>query len=211
MGFLFGSQGPSYQALTTLLRSRITYFLMIGLGLLLGAWFVMEDQYLRDAPTAFRKTACVVTDVDVRAISHNRRGFATSFAPVISFTYQADGRERQGKGYRLYEGGMSEDEADDVAEQYDPGQQTYCYYDPANPDRAVLSLEGDQRSLGLCVALSILLLVGGLAGWIVLEYVVKPAEAKPSRSLEEIEEALGQGRRVGAVPLSTAVQPNRFG
>jgi Protein of unknown function (DUF3592) len=194
VGFFFGLQGPSYQALMTLLNSRTTYFLMIGLGLLLGAWFVAEDQYLRNAPTTFRKTTCVVNDVDVRVLNHNRRGAPTSFAPVITFTFTADGREYEAAGYRLYEGGMGEDEADEIADRYEPGQQTFCYYDPANPDHAVLSLEGDQHSLGLLVVLSILLLAGGLTGWIFLEYVVKSAAPKPPASLKEMEESLRTGR-----------------
>ena len=91
-------------------------------------------------------------------------------------------------------------EAERVAHGYQPGQETFCYYDPADPDRAVLSLEGDQVSLGMVVVLSILLLGGGFGGWIFLEYVVKPAASKPPQSLQEVEEALRTGR-----PASTSL------
>jgi hypothetical protein len=197
MGYFFDSQGSSYQALMTLLSCRTTYFFMIGLGLFLGAWFVVEDQYLRDAPTTFRKTPCVVKVATVRVLSNSRRG-ATTYTPAITFTYTAGGREHQAAGYRLFEGGMPWHEAERVAHSYRPGQETFCYYDPANPDRAVLSLEGDQLSLGMVVVLSILLLGGGLGGWIFLEYVVKPAASKPPQSLQEVEEALQTGRLVSA-------------
>jgi hypothetical protein len=193
VGFFFESRGPGYQALMTLLSCRTTYFLMIGSGLFLGAWFVAEDQYLRDAPTTFRKTPCVVKVATVRVLSNSRRG-ATSYTPVITFTYTAGGLEHQAAGYRLFEGGMPWHEAERVAHGYQPGQETFCYYDPANPDRAVLSLEGDQVSLGMVVVLSILLLAGGLTGWIFLEYVVKSAAPKPPASLKEMEESLRTGR-----------------
>ncbi len=199
MGLFFESRGPSYQALMTLLSCRTTYFFMIGLGLFLGAWFVVEDQYLRDAPTTFRKTPCVVKVATARVFINSRRG-ATSYTPVITFAYTAGGRERQASGYRLFEGGMPWHEAERVAHSYQPGQETICYYDPANPDRAVLSLEGDQQSLGMVVVLSILLLAGGLGGWIFLEYVVKPAASKPAQSLREVEEELRAGR-----PASTSL------
>ncbi len=135
MGYFFDSQGPGYQTLITVLSSRITYFFMIGLGLFLGAWFVAEDQYLRDAPTTFRKTPCVVEVATVRVLSNSRRG-ATSYTPAITFTYTAGGREHQATGSRLFEGGMPWHEAERVANGYRPGQETLCYYDPANPDRA---------------------------------------------------------------------------
>ncbi len=183
-------EGPSYQSLMTVLASRITYFLMIGLGLLLGGWFVLEDQYVRAAPSAFRKTACVIVDSGVAVHGRGRYGVPTSFVPVVTFTFKAeDGREYTASGYRLYEGGMSEGEAGEVADRYDPGQETYCYYDPADPAHAVLSLEADGRSLGLLVLFSVLLLFGGLAGWVILDFVVKPARPTPLASLDVAEVA----------------------
>src|ERR1700676_5528607 len=124
-------EGPSYHGLLTILSSRITYFLMIGLGLLLGGWFVVEDQYFRSAPTAFRKTVCVIEDSTVEVRGRDRFGAPTSFAPVITFTSTAaDARERTIAAYRLYEGKMSEDEPCSVADRYEPGQETSCYYGP---------------------------------------------------------------------------------
>ncbi len=170
--------GPSYQGLLTILSSRITYVGMIILGLLLGGWFAVEDQYVRCAPTTFRKAACVIEDSTVDVQGRDRFGMPTSFAPVITFTFTAaDGRERTVAAYRLYEGEMSEDEACNVAYRYEPGQETFCYYDPANPNRAVMSLEADRRQLGLALLCSALLLFGGVAGWAFLEVVVKPSQA----------------------------------
>ena len=174
MNLFYTNREPSYRDVMTLLRSRITYFLMIGLGALLGAWFVAQDQYVRGAPTTFRKTPCVVDDVDVRIHGRDRRGYPTSFSPAVTFTFTAtDGRDHSVTGYRLYESGMAEEEAEDVANRYEPGQQTYCYYDPANPDHAVLTLEADGRVLGLLGFASILLLLGGVAGWVLVDFVCK--------------------------------------
>lgn len=182
--------GLSYQALTTLLGSRITYVLMIGLGLALSASFVVEDQDLRSAPATFRKVPCVVEASGVEVRGRNRYGFPTSFAPVITFTYAAaDGREHTVSGYRLYEGGMSEVEAEEVADRYEPDEQAFCYYDPANPDRAVLTLAADGRGLGLLFLFSVLFLLGGAAGWAFLEFVVRRAPAPPGETLQGQNEA----------------------
>jgi hypothetical protein len=179
MNLFYTNRGPSYQDVTTLLRSRYTYFLMIGLGALLGVWFVAQDQYLRDAPTTFRKTPCVIEDVDVRVTRRDRRGYPISYYPAVTFTFAAaDGRDHRVTGYRLYEIGVTESEAEEMVDRYEPGEETFCYYDPANPDHAVLTLEADGRSVGLLGAASILLLLGGVVGWVVVDFVCKAPEAE---------------------------------
>lgn len=201
--------GLSYHNLLTVLSSRITYFLMIGLGLMLGGWFVVEDQYVRSAPTAFRRAACVVEDSTVAVQGRDRFGVPTSFAPVITFTFTAaDGRERTAAAYRLYEGEMSEEEACNVADRYEPGQETYCYYDPANPNRAVMSLEADRNQLGLVLLCSALLLFGGAAGWAFLQFVVKPGRA-PSPPPPDVLDRAPRPSAGSAVPSYAlrAVQP----
>jgi uncharacterized protein DUF3592 len=191
MRFFYYNYGPSYQSLTTLMRSRITYWLMIGLGLLFGVWFVLEDEYVHEAPSKFQKAACVVEDSDIEVHGRNRWGAPTSFSPVVTFTFAAaDGQEHTVTGYRLCEDGMSMAAAAEVADRYEPGQETTCYYDPANPDNAVLSLEANRHTLGWLVFLAVLLLVGGVAGLVFVEFVVKRAERPPVVTPDVLEEAL---------------------
>jgi hypothetical protein len=182
-------RGPNYQTMATLLRSRITYFLMLGLGLLLAFWFVMEDGDLRAASSTFRKTPCVVEDSDIEVHSRDRWGMPRSFSPVVTFTFTAaDGKERTVTGYRLHEDGMPMDAAATIADRYEPGEQTWCYYDPADPERAVLSLDTERHTLGWLVFLSVLLLGGGVTGLVVLHFADKasrPLAAPPPDLLAE--------------------------
>jgi len=191
MWWYYPYRGPNYQAVMTLLRSRITYFGMVGLGLLLGLWFVLEDQDLRAAPSTFRKAPCVIEDSDVQVCGRGRWGAPTSFAPVITFTFTAaDGQERTVTGYRLHEDGMSEGGAAEIADRYEPGQETWCYYDPADPQRAVLNLDPDRRALGWLVCLSVLLLLGGLAGLVLLHFAEKADRPPAPPSDDLLAEAL---------------------
>jgi hypothetical protein len=179
VNLFYTNRGLSYENVVTLLRSRITYFLMIGLGALLGALFIAQDQYLRDAPTTFRKTPCLVEDVDVRVTRRGRRSYPASYYPAVTFTFTAtDGRDHRARGYRLYELGVTKGEAEEMVHQYARGQHTYCYYDPADPDHAVLTLDADGRGVGLLGGASILLLLGGVVGWVVVDFVCKAPVAE---------------------------------
>jgi hypothetical protein len=169
--------GPSYQAIMTVLRSRYTYWLMIAAGVALSVWFVCEDSYIRDAPSRLRRVPCVVDDSDVVVHSCDHHGWPTSFAPAVTFTYTAADGPHTATGYRLREGGMPEAEAEIIADRYPPGLQTSCWYDPDNPEKAVLTLEADTRSMGTMVVFALVLGLGGLVGWVVVDFVCKPFAA----------------------------------
>jgi hypothetical protein len=55
-----------------------------------------------------------------------------------------------------------------------------CYYDPANPEESVLTLDSDRRSFQGIVVVAILFLFAGLAGWIVIDFIL-PGMDKASK------------------------------
>jgi hypothetical protein len=179
MNYYWRYTGPSYQTAIGLLRSRYTYFVLLGLGLLLGACFCYEDYYLRDLSTTFRKTTAVVLDVGVTVHSRTRYRTPTSFAPAVTFTFAAPDGRHTVTGYRIREGGMSEVEADRIADRFEPDQAVDCWYDPSDPQTAVLTPEPDRRHLGMLTVWAILLTGAGLAGWVVVDFVCKPAAPPP--------------------------------
>jgi hypothetical protein len=179
LNYYWRYSGPNYQTAIGLLRSRYTYFVLLGLGLLLGASFCYEDYYLRDLSATFRKTTAVVQDVDVAVHSRTRYRTPTSFAPAVTFTFAAPDGRHTVTGYRLREGGMSEMDAARIADRFEPARAVDCWYDPADPQTAVLTTEPDRRHLGTLTVWAILLTGAGLAGWVVVDFVCKPAPAAP--------------------------------
>jgi hypothetical protein len=180
----YGYGGPSYQTAAAVLRSRYTYLGLLGLGLILGAAFAYEDAYLRAVPTTFRKTTGVVEDVAVVVHAHGRWGAPLSFAPEVTFRYAAPDGEHVASGYRLQEGGMPEWDAERIADRYEEGQAVDCWYDPSDPNTAVLTLESDTRGLGWLAAWAVVLSLGGLAGWVVVDFVCPPAPAATPAAAE---------------------------
>jgi hypothetical protein len=175
----WGYQGPSYQVMMAVFRSRYTYWLLIAAGVALGVYFLCEDNYLREAPARFRRVPCVVEDSDVEVHSRDRHGWPTSFAPAVTFTYTAPDGPHTVTGYRLREAGMDEEEAEEIADRYPPGLQTTCWYDPDNPGTGVLTLEADTAHLGTLAVFAVVLCGAGITGWVVVDFVCKPATPPP--------------------------------
>jgi hypothetical protein len=171
-----------YSAIMTVLQSRYTYFLVIGIGGLIGARFIQLDKEERAIRDTYKPVTCTITDSAVAVeenVHHGRRGaryVSRTYYPDITYEYEVDGEKYEGDTYRAFEQGMTEEEAVAIAEKYDEGKTTRCYYNPANPEEAVLTLESDTRSLYTTAALAVGFLVFGVVGWIVVDFVVPRVE-----------------------------------
>jgi hypothetical protein len=170
----------NYSAIMTLLRNRITYFLLMGVGLLFGAYCLSLDNEDRNVRTTFKPTSCTILESSITEKRERRkRGFVTKFYPEIVYEYEVNGQEYEGDEYRRFEQGMDFEEAVQVVNRFQPGEQAKCYYNPANPEEAVLTLDSDMRRLygvGFC---GLLFLLTGLGGWIVVDFLLVKAPTTP--------------------------------
>jgi hypothetical protein len=88
----------------------------------------------------FAQTTCVVLDKQVgkrRATETDAAGYL----PEIRIRYQVGDREHQDTTYevtRIYDGNLEKVQA--ILDQFEIGKQYPCWYDPINPDTAVLVL-----------------------------------------------------------------------
>jgi Protein of unknown function (DUF3592) len=167
----------TYTALMTLLGSRITYFLLIGIGAILGAYFVYLDRQDEAIRTTYQQTTCTITsaEVSVEEEMHHTRGrhyVTRTYYPEIVYTFKVDGQQFEGEDYRAFEHGMTEEEANVVVARYSEGHSATCYYDPADPENAVLTLESDRSGMYSLATCGLVFLVGGLVGWAVIDFVL---------------------------------------
>jgi hypothetical protein len=171
------------EALLVLLRSRFTWILLAAAGLGLGAYLLHEDNRLRAIASTYRKTTCVVQTAEVtyELRRSGRRGRIQTrvFFPEITYAYTVDGREYVGDRYEPTDRSMDAAEAEQVVSRYTPGRQQACWYDPANPGQAVLTLQYDTRHLYGMAAAALLLLFGGVAGWAFLEFLLPRLTTPP--------------------------------
>lgn len=181
----------TYDALMTLLGHRITYFLLIGCGGLVGLLFVYLDNEDRTLRTTYQKTQCHIEQAEVTVdeqVSGRglRRHVSRTYYPDILYSYSVNGEQYDGCVYRAYEMGMTEPEATAVVGRYSAGASATCYYDPANPEDAVLTFDSDRTLANTAAAFGLLFLLAGLAGWVVLDFVLpglNQASQPPPRDL----------------------------
>ena len=167
-----------YTAIMTLLGSRITYFLLIGIGAALGAYFIFLDREDQRIHTTFKQTSCTVksSEVTVDEEIHHTRGrghyITRTYYPEITYAYKVGGQEYEGYDYRAFEGGMTEEEANAVVARYEEGKTTTCYYDPADPEDVVLTLDSDRRGMYTVATWALVLVIGGLVGWALIDFIL---------------------------------------
>jgi Protein of unknown function (DUF3592) len=181
-----------YTAIMTLLGSRITYFLLIGIGAALGAYFFFLDREDQRIHATFQQTSCTVKASEVTVdeeIHHTMRGrgryITRTYYPEITYTYKVNGQEYEGYDYRAFERGMTEEQANDVVDRYREGQTATCYYDPADPEDSLLTLDSDRRGMYYVGAWALFTLVGGLIGWVVIDFVLPSAESAARAAQEK--------------------------
>src|SRR5260370_24170530 len=134
-----------YNAIMTLLGSRITYFLLIGIGAALGAYFIFLDREDQRIHTTFKQTSCTVksSEVTVDEEIHHTRGrghyITRTYYPEITYAYKVGGQEYEGYDYRAFERGMTEDEANTVADRCPERSTGSGDFRPADPGSSLLT------------------------------------------------------------------------
>jgi hypothetical protein len=182
----------AYSALFVLLGNRISYFLLMGAGALVGGLFFLmdhEDQHMRNT---FKQTPCEITNSEVTVdeqVSGGKRGrhVTRTYYAEITYVYMVNGEEIECDVYRSYEMGMTEDEANAVVARYPVGKRTDCWVNPEDPEDAVLTLDSDRRMMYSVAVFGGMLLFAGLAGWIVIDFVLPKADQAARKRLPEPE------------------------
>jgi hypothetical protein len=176
----------------TLLGSRFTYFGLIGLGAVIGAVFVYMDNEDRTIRDTYKPTPCTIESAEVSVEEHVTRGRwnsrhvrRTYYADIV-YTYRVNGEEHEGDVYRAFEQGMSEAEADAVVNRYAEGQSATCYVNPADPEDAVLTLDSDRSMMYTAAAFGLFFLFTGIAGWVVIDFVLPKADKGRKAREEEL-------------------------
>src|SRR5262249_15926452 len=145
----------------------------------------------RTVRATYKPVTCKITDSDVAVEEHVHRGggrfgrfrrYTTyTFYPDITYTYTVNGQEYENDVYRYNEQGMTEEEANRIVDQDAEGQTATCYYNPDDPDDAVLCLQSDTRGMYTMGALGLFFLLLGLGGWVLIDFILPASESKPRR------------------------------
>jgi hypothetical protein len=183
----------TYSTILALVGNRITYFLLMGVGGLVGAFFLYLDNADRTIRTTYKATPCMIQSAEVDMEEHVTRGRYNSrhvrrvyYADVV-YTYEVNGEEYEGDVYRAFEQGMSEQEASAVVGRYVEGQSATCYVNPEDPEDAVLTLESDRSLMYTVAVFGVLFLIAGLAGWIVIDFVLPKADRAAKAPAQDLE------------------------
>ncbi|MFN6110986.1 MAG: DUF3592 domain-containing protein [Planctomycetota bacterium] len=80
-------------------------------------------------------TECTVVESQIEEVQGDE---STSYVPAIRYEYQVNGRTQSANRYSFFSGGGSRKGAKKIVARYPIGSKHPCYYDPAQPDEAVL-------------------------------------------------------------------------
>ena len=115
-------------------------FLLVGL--LFGAFFAVRAW--RDVRTfmVWRPATCTILEKTISSTPGSGRS-KPSYRPDITFSYEAGGEQRRCTGWDSWAlagdyGGSSSKYYERVLDRYEVGRAYPCWYDPADPSRAVL-------------------------------------------------------------------------
>jgi hypothetical protein len=207
----------SYSFLMEVITSRFTYFFLIGVGVLFGAGFVYQDHSDQTVRATYKPTTCKITESVVTVEEHVHQGggrfgrfrrYSTyTFYPEVTYTYTVNGKDYENDVYRYSEQGMTELEAERVVNQYPEGASSTCYYNPADPEEAVLNLQSDTRGMYLMGALGLVFGLLGLGGWVMIDFVLPASESKPRRRRQPIPEPEVPGLKWLSETEAKQVQP----
>jgi hypothetical protein len=152
-----------------------TAVLLIGLGGLLfvlifagvGIFLIyrsLQSRKQAEASQAWPGTQGVVSEARVTSSSHTDSDGETSYSysPHVEYTYQVGGQEYLGQNitFGFKQGYGSPAKAEAITARYPAGGAVTVYYDPANPQQAVL--ERKAGGFGATLAIGIIFLVIGL-------------------------------------------------
>lgn len=141
-------------------------FAFLAVGLLFGALFAVRAW--REVPTftVWRPATCTILDKTIAASRGSGRS-RPSYRPDITFRYEAGGTQYRCTGWDSWAlageyGGGSYKFYERVLDRYEVGRSYPCWYDPADPHRAVLVRQ--VRGLYLLAVLPLVFVALGVVG-----------------------------------------------
>ena len=124
----------------------------------------MQSRKQAEASQGWPSTQGVVGESRVTHSTHTDSDGDTSdsYAPQVEYTYQVGGQEYRGKNltFGFKQGYGSPAKAEAITARYPAGGTVNVFYDPANPQQAVL--ERKAGGFGATLAIGIIFLVIGL-------------------------------------------------
>lgn len=150
-------------------------FFLVGAGLFY--YIFVRPVGLIVAARSWQETPCTIVSSRVAESSDSD---GSTYRVDITFSYTADGVERQSSRYDFMEGSSSGyDGKKAVVDRYPPGSRAICYVDPEDPGRAVLNR--DFSAIYLIGLFPLLFLFAGLGGlvWAVPWSSLRSGRAKP--------------------------------
>ena len=142
---------------------HVAFFIVFLLAPLGYGWFLVRKQRLVGASTSWHKTNGIVRDIAVGDDPD------ASASVAIRYDYAVDGKTYSGSRVRFFDTYRNKAATNEVTERYRPGVSVTVYYDPANPQQAVLDRRGfgwsDVHVLTL-PALSLLFAIFILRAWL---------------------------------------------
>lgn len=147
----------------------------IGAGIFL-IYRSVQSRKKAQASQGWPSTAGLINESRVAHSTHTDTDgdSSDSYTPYIEYTYQVGGQTYTGRDltFGFTQGYGNEAKAQSVLAKYPPGAQVSVYYDPADPQKAVLERQAGGFAAGLI--LGIIFLVIGLimscVGVLVLTY-----------------------------------------
>ena len=152
-------QNPNEKNLK-IVRGFSKFLVVLGLLLLgFGAWFVQEAMAARNWPS----TTGTLISASVRS-SRGSSSTSRRYQVQLTYRYRVDGKSYTSNRYRLGDGPTAGDytereQARQEASRWEEGQEVEVYYDPDEPESAVLVREASwgvyvPTILGLCFGLA---------------------------------------------------------
>jgi len=107
--------------------------LMGGLFLGIGVWCLWRDWRVNNV---FREVRATV--IGTRIDTHSDDG-KQKYLPRVIFAYEVGGQEYRSPRYDTAKSSGSKSRAQEIIDRYEKGQIVTAYYDPEDPDMAVLA------------------------------------------------------------------------
>jgi hypothetical protein len=167
-------------------------YLFIGMGLL-GTVAIAVD-WARSLQSWFwEETVCTIESSE--AVPRPEYG---DYVFRVSYAFQWNGAEHEGRRYRPNYSGSEEYEARMLASRYRPGLDTACWFDTENPERSVL-VRGNLFQ-GLWIFVPLLFVLTGFGALWLYRSLGKPADSGPGdQRIEDGQTAAGSNIAVFSV------------
>jgi hypothetical protein len=138
----------------------------IGVGIFL-IYRSMQSRKRVEASQGWPSTVGQITESRVAHSTHtDSEGDSNdSYTPYVTYTYQVAGQEYTGRdiAFGFKQGYNNASKAEAVVGKYPLGAQVSVYYDPADPQKAVLERQAGGFGIGLALGI-IFLVIGACLG-----------------------------------------------